>query len=298
MYYNYKKKDQKKKANKIVLILVLAVTVILAFSSCDVFSQLETHSHKFGEWEETKTATCVEKGTLTRKCKCGETETTEIPLASHKEVTDAAVEETCTETGLSEGKHCSVCDEVIEEQHVIPVKEHTADKGVCSGCNMVMDTIVALCNYVRANGNVESGEAVMIMDYKEDVTEKGMWAVASHITEDLLVFNSTFESEGVTFTIMINVEEIASTYEVYCKVETGTESETMQILGKIVAGEVTDENCDIIDYEFAGPNGVAAEDVVVMFEDFMPNVLWLIDDLLGKQSIDVSISDFGFTEIK
>ena len=38
---------------------------------------------------------------------------------------DPAVEATCTATGLTEGKHCSVCHAVIVAQEVVPMKEHT-----------------------------------------------------------------------------------------------------------------------------------------------------------------------------
>ena len=86
---------------------------------------LECKVHKFGEWTITEEASCTKDGEKVRVCSlCNKTETETIPATGHTEVIDKAVEATCTKTGLTEGKHCSVCDAIIKAQKTVPAKGH------------------------------------------------------------------------------------------------------------------------------------------------------------------------------
>ena len=76
-------------------------------------------------WKE---ATCETAKTCER---CGKTEG---KAKGHTEVIDKKVEPTCTETGLTEGKHCSVCNTVIVAQTEIPALGHNYKDGICTIC--------------------------------------------------------------------------------------------------------------------------------------------------------------------
>ncbi len=102
--------------------------------------------------------TCTENGYTLHICsKCGNQYRDNYLFADgHDEVVDAAVAATCTQSGLTAGRHCSTCGEVLVAQNVIPAKGHTeviqagkaatcTEKGLtegryCSTCQTVFAT--------------------------------------------------------------------------------------------------------------------------------------------------------------
>ncbi len=93
------------------------------------------HTHNFTEWELTLRPTCTENGEKERYCSCGEKQSASVLSLGHTEVVDKAVDATCTATGLTEGKHCSVCVEVILEQQIVDTVGHVLANGKCENCD-------------------------------------------------------------------------------------------------------------------------------------------------------------------
>lgn len=89
----------------------------------------EDHEHSIFEWVVTTPATCKEEGTKQPICSCGHTfnETVSIPTVPHTEEIIHALSPSCTKTGLTEGKKCSVCGDIITAQEIVPTIPHTEE---------------------------------------------------------------------------------------------------------------------------------------------------------------------------
>ena len=117
-------------------------------------NHVETAAHSWNDGTVTTAPTCTDAGVKTYTCSvCTGTKTeavaatghaygdwTKVDAANHQRVcskdashieteahtliTDAAVAATCTETGLTEGSHCDVCNSVIVAQTVVDALDH------------------------------------------------------------------------------------------------------------------------------------------------------------------------------
>ena len=114
---------------KRIFILTIASILMLSLlllSGCDINKTTDgdTHAHAFGEWKVAKEATCTEDGSIARTCSCGESEKETISAFGHTEETVPGTPATCTESGLTDGKKCTVCGEFTVNQEIIPALKH------------------------------------------------------------------------------------------------------------------------------------------------------------------------------
>ena len=145
----------------------------------DLIAKFHTHDYKNGKCEcgakdpdykpprpvhihrytETVTEpTCTEKGYTTYTCICGSSYVANyVDALGHTEAVDPAVAATCEKTGLTEGKHCSVCNEVLVAQKETPKTEHKFENGKCSVCGAADPNYVA--PVVNPFKDVKEGDA-------------------------------------------------------------------------------------------------------------------------------------------
>ena len=125
-----------------------------------------SHEHLFNEWIVVYEPTCTEKGSEERSCICGKTETRDIYKISHTEEIIPTVESTCTTNGLTEGKKCSVCKEILVSQQELPVASHTYDNEYdeCNICGHKRDVECAHTETVVIPGKAATCTATGLTD--------------------------------------------------------------------------------------------------------------------------------------
>ena len=201
--------------------------------------------HAWGEGVVSTAPTCNEEGTKTYTCsRCDETKTEAISASGHTVVIDAAVAPTCTETGLKEGSHCSVCGAVIVEQEVIDALGHNYDEGVvtkeptCTEAGVRTFTC-SRCNDSYTNEIAATGHTLVVDDAKEATcTESGLTegkhcSVCDEVIEAQEVIAATGHAEVIDEAVEATCTESGLTEGKHCSVcdEVLVKQEEIKALG-------------------------------------------------------------------
>lgn len=253
------------------------------------------------EWSVDVPATCTQTGTKSRACtRCGEkVETAEIPMTEHVIVTDPAVAATCKKSGLSEGKHCSVCNTVITAQKKTTASHKYSDYK-CSSCGKIQDEhqVDYLKNWTMKNGTVD-GEFVR---YRSYVGNYNIWSM---LTWEYGVYNFKFawadlEDDEIVVTSLYPENYLTDgTY--YCSVavlEPVTENTILSVEFLISPQSFTKNSpITVIDY-----NGdISGGDVNTAAEYCRVLICQLLDQTkteLKRLNIGMTLADLGFTAYK
>ena len=154
---------------------------------------------------------------------------TTVSTLPHTEVVDAAVAPTCTATGLTEGKHCSVCGEVLVAQNVVAATGHSYNEGVITtapGCTTegVKTYTCSSCGHsyteaVSATGHTPVTDAAVAPDCENTgLTEGSHCSVCNAVLTAQEVVPAKGHTEVVDAAVAPDCENTGLTEGKHCSV--------------------------------------------------------------------------------
>ena len=174
------------------------------------------------------------------------------PARGHTEVTDAAVAPTCTETGKTEGKHCSVCNTVLTKQETIPATGHTevTDAAVaptCTETGLTEGKHCSVCNEVLveqetipATGHTEVTDAAVAPTCTETgLTEGKHCSVCNTVLKAQEVIPATGHTEVTDAAVAPTCTQTGLTEGSHCSV-CNTVLKAQEVIPALGHTEVTD----------------------------------------------------------
>ena len=200
-----------------------------------------TCNHEYEE-KTLVAATCQKEGLTRKTCAlCGKTQSVSVPKAAHVEVTDAAIAATCTASGKTEGKHCSVCNEVTVPQETIDALGHTEviDKAIAATCT--------------APGKTEGKHCSVC---KEILVAQETIAALGHSTVKRTHTPVTCQANGIVEIYCSRCETVQN-YETILKGHYSEEHEYAQIthesIGNLCVGYKHGDKCELCNTRFIAP---------------------------------------------
>ncbi|MBQ9107812.1 MAG: hypothetical protein IJY49_03205 [Clostridia bacterium] len=227
-------------------------------SRCDYTTYAE--KAKLGhDYESTVTdPTCTAGGYTTHTCSvCGDTYTdNETEAKGHTEVIDNAVAPTCAVTGLTEGKHCSVCNEVLVAQETVDALGHNMVDDKCTVCGLTYTNTTETISFADTTQriSVSTSEQVWKSEHVTFTNNKGASTtnVADYSNPVRLYKNSTVNISAPKINkIVIN----SSTGEYFTNLQASIEAKegyTISVSGSRITIEF---NTSVDSFEFTCSGG-------------------------------------------
>ena len=149
------------------------------------------HVHEWNEGEVFLEATCQKEGLIIYTClTCEEENYVKTDPLGHNIVVDEAKEATCTTTGLTEGKHCDRCGEVLVCQQQIGTVAHKetiipAVEATCSSTGLTEGKKCSECDMILVYQQVVPvlEHKIVVDEAKEATCESSGLTVGSHCSE-------------------------------------------------------------------------------------------------------------------
>lgn len=197
-----------------------------------------TCTHKWGDRETLKAATCTEKGQTGVVChECGKVKDKKDDLepTGHTPVTDPAVAPTETTDGLTEGSHCGVCGVVLQAQEVIPMLDPTIDTWFSRAATTEADAKAAGFDSVEA-ANAALDAALTAAGFDPANAEHFTVQVNSSIG---VLPNDRFSESGVTGKLTLPEGTRGKTAQTYYAVQMFTADTRFHKAGDVVVTPVS-----------------------------------------------------------
>ena len=158
-------------------------------------------NHTFDNDQDTTCNAC----NYVRAAKCNHAETVKLP----------AVPSTCTSGGLTEGKKCALCDEILTAQTTLAPIDHTVvtEPGYPAGCTTTGLTHASYCSV--CNNDLESHTTIPAIGHTFALSNSPsaclvcgeMGTVAVHAPDFRFFQNKTFRIDSITYSIRQDTTE-------------------------------------------------------------------------------------------